>query len=240
MTGAKKVKKGSMQSWKKQGKSLKPEHDKDEDRSATSGAKLSHNDKDFVAPSVPILPRLTARAALTTHGCLDKPVDRDNVVIVSPFTDCELENTDTRYVDFSEAIESSDKPEGGEYFSYGTTSLYISPLCDIMQYLRAAPNYNDPNEFILMSDGSRKSLKKGYVTRVRLKMLLDANAREEWWTKSLSNDEVVTRAHHYIVLLSFMCENEDWRSPSQPADICEINDILSTIRIAITTWIEIR
>jgi len=109
-----------------------------------------------------------------------------------------------------------------------------------MQYLRAAPNYNDPNEFILMSDGSRKSLKKGYVTRVRLKMLLDANAREEWWTKSLSNDEVVTRAHHYIVLLSFMCENEDWRSPSQPADICEINDILSTIRIAITTWIEIR
>jgi hypothetical protein len=110
-------------------------------------------------------------------------------------------------------------------------------LQDVLRSLYAPVDWNDINEVEVLTNGSRKQLKRSQLMRRRLMKILKEHAAKEWWNGNA--DDIKEGELHWHILLQIMCseEHREWREIGTPRTQNEIDDINYVIRLVNGMWV---
>jgi hypothetical protein len=107
----------------------------------------------------------------------------------------------------------------------------------VLRNLYAPIDWNDINEVEVLTNGSRKQLKRSQLMRRRLMKILKEHAAKEWWNGNA--DDIKEGELHWHILLQIMCseEHREWREIGTPRTQNEIDDINYVIRLVNGMWV---
>jgi hypothetical protein len=125
---------------------------------------------------------------------------------------------------------------------------------EICAHLSKPPDFNDPNECIVLDNCTRKVLSKEPLMRVRLMDIIQSHINGHWWkgdersvtapiSSGAKGKELIEKeeeAEHVVALLVIMYDLEEWRTLSSAGNVFELGDIFAVVYKATEMWTRIK